>query len=544
MNRLSIRAAWARQGRRALPFALLGAAAVGALALLSAPAWAQKYGGELHAMLREGWPSMSIHEESTSSATWPLLPVYNNLVFYDPERPVESADHLVGELAESWSWSPDFRRLTFKLRHGVTWHDGKPFTSADAKYTLDLVRGAGEKRLKRNPRKSWYENVEDVTTNGDFELSIVLKNPQPSLLSMLASAYSPMYPAHIDPDAMRTHAVGTGPFMIQEVKPDEELLLAKNPHYFVKGRPYLDAVRYIAIKSRPTRFNALIAGQLDTAMPGEGTVSIRDQVLGAVPTMKVWTVAFNDSANVLLNHKRPPFDNINVRRAVNLALDRPSLIKVVYQGGLLPSGANLPPPYGVWGLPQSEVEKLPGWGDPAKNKAEARQLLAEAGYGPDHPLELTVSSRSVQSYVDVAVWMIGQFQEVGIQAKLETFETTVWYSKLARHDFTIATNLTGPGAADPDANYFENYLCGAARNYTDYCNKDVEEMIFKQSQETNHAKRLEMVRAIDRRLQLEGARPILGEILDYFMAWPYVKGLVPHNNIHNYSRMQDVWLDR
>ncbi len=544
MKALRMRVVQVRAGRVLVHAAWLGVAALAAVAAQPATVSAQKYGGELRAMLREGWPSMSIHEESTSSATWPMMPVYNNLVLYDPARPVESSEHLVGELAESWNWSPDTKRLTFKLRHGVSWHDGKPFTSADAKYTLDLVRGAGEKRLKRNPRKSWYENVQEVTTNGDFEVSIVLKNPQPSLISLLASTYSPMYPAHIEPDAMRTHAVGTGPFLIKSIKLDEELLLAKNPNYFVKGRPYLDAVRYIAIKSRPTRFTALVAGQLDTAMPGEGTVAIRDQVLGAIPQMVVWPVAFNDSTNVLLNHKRPPFDNLKVRQAVNLALDRPSLIKSVYRGGLLPSGANLPPPYGEWGLPESELSKLPGWGDPVQNKADARKLLAEAGYGPNNPLKITVSSRSVESYIDVAVWMISQFREVGIDAQLETIETTVWYSRLARRDFVIATNLTGPGAEDPDANYFENYLCGSARNYTDYCNKEVEEMIFKQSQETNKAKRVELVRAIDRRLQEDGARPILGQIIDYFMAWPYVKGLVPHHNIHNYSRMQDVWLDK
>jgi peptide/nickel transport system substrate-binding protein len=527
-----------------LAFVLLGAAALAVVGARPATVAAQKYGGELKAMLREGWPSLSIHEESTSSATWPAMPLYNNLLLYEPSRPVESAEHVVGELAESWNWSADGKRLTFKLRRGVTWHDGKPFTSADAKYTLDLVRGAGEKRLKRNPRKSWYENVQDVTVNGDFELSIVLKNPQPSLISLLASTYSPMYPAHIDPDTMRVQAVGTGPFLIKSVKPDEELLLAKNPAYFVKGRPYLDAVRYIAIKSRPTRFNALIAGQLDTAMPGEGTAAIRDQVVGAVPKMAVWPVAFNDTTNVLLNHKKPPFDNLKVRQAVNLALDRPSLVRSVFRGALLPSGANLPPPYSDWGLPESELPKLPGWGDAVKNKAEARKLLADAGYGPGNPLKFTVSSRAVDSYIDVAVWMISQFQEVGIEAKLETFETTVWYSKLARRDFVIATNLTGPGAEDPDANYFENYLCGSARNYTDYCNKEVEAMIFKQSQETDKTKRLELVRAIDRRLQEDGARPILGQIIDYFMAWPHVKGLVPHHNIHNYSRMQDVWLDK
>jgi peptide/nickel transport system substrate-binding protein len=524
----------------------MAAAAMLAALAASAPksASAEKYGGELKVMLRENWPSMSIHEESTVSATWPMMPMYNNLVLFEPTRVAESADHLLGELAESWSWSKDFRRLTFKLRRGVTWHDGKPFSSADVKHTLDLVRGAGEKRIRLNPRKGWYENVQEVVPNGDYEVAVVLKNPQPGLLSMLASGYSPIYPAHIDPAELRNRAVGTGPFMAKTIRPDEELLMVRNPNYFVRGRPYLDALRYIVIKSQQARYTALIAGQLDTSMAGDGTAPIRDMVVAGNPKIVVQQVAASVQANILLNTKKPPFDNLKVRQAVNLAMDRPSLIKTVYQGTLLPGGANIPLPYGDWGLPESELGSLPGWGDPAKNKAEARKLLAEAGYGPGHPLKVPVSTRAIDRYVDVAIWVIDQLKQVGIEGTLEQFETGVWHPKMTRRDFLIATNLTGIGAEDPDVNYFENYVCSSSRNYTDYCNKEVEELITRQSQETDKKKRLELVRAIDRRLQNEGARPILGHIIEYYMAWPYVKGIVSHHNIYNYTRMQDVWLDK
>ena len=515
-----------------------------AVGVCAGSAFGQKYGGVLRAMLRENWPSMSIHDETTVSATFPLAVMYNNLVIYDPNLPSESSDHLIGELAASWTWSKDFKRLTFALRHGVTWHDGKPFTSKDVKHTYDMVRGASEKRLKLNPRKGWYDNVQDIVTNGDFEVSFVLKRPQPGLISILASGYSPVYPAHIEPNELRSKAVGTGPFMAKTIKPDEELYVERNPNYFVKGRPYLDGIRFIVIRARPTRFAALAAGQLDIAMPGEAPGTIRDQMKQQAPQLIMTEVTSSVQANVLFNTKKPPFDNAKVRQAVNLAMDRPSLIKTVYQGALLSGGAIMPPPYSEWGLPKDELSKLPGWGDPSKDKAAARKLLAEAGYGPNNPLKIPVSTRAIDVYVDVAIWMIDQLKQVGIEGTLEQYETGVWQPKMQRRDFIMATNLTGIGAEDPDANYFENYLCGSTRNYTDYCNKDVEALIERQSQEINRKKRLELVREIDRKLQNDGARPILGHILDYYLFWPYVKGLVPHNNIYNYGRLQDVWLDK
>jgi len=524
--------------------ARIGFCLAGFVALAAPSAPAQKYGGTLRGALIESWPSLSIHEEATISVVWPVSPMYNNLIVYDPARPVESSEHLTGDLAESWAWSDGGKRLTFRLRRGVRWHDDKPFTAADVKYTFDLVRGVGEKRLKLNPRKLWYDNVREIAVNGDYEVAFVLRRPQPSLLSLLATGYSVIYPSHVDPAELRTRAMGTGPFRQKDIQPDQYLLMEKNLDYFVKGRPYLDAIRYVVIKARPARTAALIAGDLDSAMPGMSTRAYAEQIVAAVPNMVVQKVSFGTTDNILLNTRKPPFDNLKVRQAVNYALDRMAAIKAAADGYGVLGGAMLPPPFGVWGLEAEEVQRLPGYGDPALDKARAKKLLSEAGYGPGKPLKVTISTRSAELYVDVATWVVDQLRQVGIDATLEIVESGVWFGRLARRDFQIGLNQTGVAPDDPDGNLIENYSCGSQRNYTDFCGKEIEALIARQSQELDRAKRIQLVHEIDRRLQTEVARPILDHKLDAFVHWPQVKNLIAHGSLYNWGRMQDVWLDR
>src|SRR6478736_902370 len=153
-----------------------------------------KHGGILHIYHRETPPSLSIHEEATFSVNVPAMGLFNNLVVYDQHKPQNSMGTITPELAESWEWSKDNLSLIFKLRQGVTWHDGKPFTAKDVKCTFDLLQGkATQDKFRKNPRKDLFNNISEVTTNGDFEVTLHLKRPQPSLLAMLASGYSPMY---------------------------------------------------------------------------------------------------------------------------------------------------------------------------------------------------------------------------------------------------------------------------------------------------------------------------------------------------------------
>jgi peptide/nickel transport system substrate-binding protein len=152
------------------------------------PALAQKSGGVLKISFFDNPASMSLHEEATGAALRPMMGVFNNLVMYDQHVAQNSPASIIPDLATSWAWSEDGKELTFPLRQRVKWHDGKPFTAADVKCTWDLLLGIGSEKLRVNPRKTWYLNLERVTTNGDHEVTFHLKRPQPALLSLLMVA--------------------------------------------------------------------------------------------------------------------------------------------------------------------------------------------------------------------------------------------------------------------------------------------------------------------------------------------------------------------
>ena len=207
------------------------------LCLAASPALAQKSGGILLLSHFDSPASMSILEEATRAAEQPMMGVFNNLVMYDQHVAQASLQTIVPDLATGWSWSEDGKELILPLRQGVKWHDGKPFTAADVKCTWDLLMGTASDKLRVNPRKSWYRNVEAVTPNGDYEVSFRLKRPQVWLLTLLASGWAPIYPCHVPAREMRQKPIGTGPFKFVEFKPNEYIKVTKNPDYWKPGRP-------------------------------------------------------------------------------------------------------------------------------------------------------------------------------------------------------------------------------------------------------------------------------------------------------------------
>ena len=226
-----------------------------------------KQGGILRVYHRDSPGGASIHEGATYSINVPFMPVFNNLVMFNQSIAQNSVETIVPDLAESWAWSDDGKKLTFKLKQGVKWHDGKPFTSADVKCTFDMLMGKSEQKFRQNPRKSWYAEVNAVTTSGDFEASFNLKRRQPALLSLLASGYTPVYPCHISPGEMRTKPVGTGPFKFVEFKANESIKLTRNPDYFKKGLPHLDGIEFTIIPNRSTAILGFVSGKFDMTLP-------------------------------------------------------------------------------------------------------------------------------------------------------------------------------------------------------------------------------------------------------------------------------------
>src|SRR5438093_7641427 len=233
-------------------------------ALSAAPAaLAQKQGGVLRQYIIDSPASMSIHEETTVVAERPMMAVMNNLVLFDQHVSQNSLSVIVPELATDWAWDEDGTKLVFHLRQGVKWHDGKPFTAADVKCTWDLIQGKSAERLRVNPRKAWYTNLSEVVPNGDYEVSFVLKRPQPAFIALLATGMSPVYPCHVSPAQMRQHPIGTGPFKFVEFRPNEFIKVARNPDYWKKDRPYLDGIEYQIIKNVATGALAFLSGTVD-----------------------------------------------------------------------------------------------------------------------------------------------------------------------------------------------------------------------------------------------------------------------------------------
>jgi len=227
------------------------------------PASAQKPGGILKMYSPDSPASMSIHEEATFVAEGPMMGVFNNLVVFDQHVKQNSLDSIVPDLATGWSWNEEGTELTLPLRDGVRWHDGKPFTAKDVQYTFDLLIGKSNEKLRVNPRKSWYRNLEAVTPNGDYQVTFHLKRPQPAFLIALAGGYSPIYPWHVAPRDMRSHPIGTGPFKFVEFKPNERITVTRNPDYWKPGRPYLDGIEYTIIRNLSTAVLAFVAGKFD-----------------------------------------------------------------------------------------------------------------------------------------------------------------------------------------------------------------------------------------------------------------------------------------
>jgi peptide/nickel transport system substrate-binding protein len=519
-------------------------AIAGALLLSIGTASAQKQGGILKIGHFDSPASISMLEESTQAVNRPMSGVFNNLVMFDQHVPQNSLRSIVPDLATSWSWNEEGTELTFPLRQGVKWHDDKPFTAADVKCTVDLLMDDAKEKLRINPRKSWYANVAEVTTNGDYEATFHLKRPQPSFLALLATGWSPIYPCHVSPRDMRKHPVGTGPFKLVEFKPNQSITVTRNPDYWKKGRPYLDGIEYTIIKDVSTRLLSFLSGN-DDVFFGVTIPQLKD-VKAQAPEAICDMFTGNVPRNLIINRDAPPFDNPDLRRAMSLTLDRKAFIDIITEGQGEVGAVMQPPPSGLWGMPPDLLKTLPGYDpDVEKSRAQARTLMENHGYGPDKRLAVTVSTRNLAGYRDPAVILIDQLKEIYIDGELNPVDTTQWYPMLMRKDYKVGLNITETAVDDPDPAFYENYACGAQRNYTGYCNPELDKLVDQQSAMSDVAKRKQMVWAIEKKLADDDARPILFYTRVANCYYPKVKGLVTQlNSIYNGQRFEDLWLDK
>ena len=524
----------------------IGLSVITALCVSSAPALAQKRGGILRSPNIANPPSGSIHEEGTIAVFEPFSPIYNNLMVFDLAAKQNRPDTIIPELATEWVWSEDRTKLTVKLRQGVQWHDGKPFTSADVKCTFDGLSGRRDMGWRKSFRSGWYFNLKDTTTNGDFEATFHLARPQPSFLMMLASNATPVYPCHVSGRDMRQKPIGTGPFKLAEYVPNDHVTVVRNPDYWKPGKPYLDGAEWKVVTNRSTRNLGFAAAEFDKTASSDVSMPLLRDIQSGVPNAVCEVNPFNIQGQLLINREAAPFDNDKIRRAMMLTIDRTAFIDILSEGKDLIGGFLLAPPDGIWGLDAERLTTLPGFGpDVAKSRAEAAAIMRGLGYGPDKPLSIKVSTRDLATYRDPAVILIDQLKHIYIKADLDVLDTSVWFPRMFRKEFQVAMNFGGSAVDDPDITFYEHFACGSDRNFTGYCNPKMQKLFDEQSVIVGFEQRRKLVQEIDVMLQQEGARSTIYQSRMATCWHPYVKGIVlTRNSQYNQWRLEDVWLDK
>jgi len=291
---------------------------------------------------------------------------------------------------------------------------------------------------------------------------------------------------------------------------------------------------------------AFVAGKYDLTFAGTLTIPLTKDLMKQVPQAICEMNPGSVNTNLIVNRDKPPFDNPELRRAMSLSLDRQAFIDILTEGMSDIGGAMQSPPGGLWGMPRDVLVTLPGYDpDVAKNRAEARRIMQKLGYGPDKRLKVKVSARDIPPYRDPAVILLDQLKEIYVDAELEPIDTTNWFPKVIRRDFTVGLNLTPSFVDDPDPVLYTSFVCGAEQNYNGYCDPVTDKLIEQQSMETDREKRKKLVWEIERKLAEDDARPIIYYNRGGICWQPQVKGLtVMVNSIYNGWRMEDIWLDR
>jgi len=469
---------------------------------------------------------------TSGSVLYPIAPCYNNLVMYDPLDP----NKVIGDLAESWEFAPDGMAITFKLVQGALFHDGKPCTSADVKYTFDTVRNPPEGVI--SARKLQLSAVSEIETPDDYSVRFVFSRPAPSILTILASGWMVVLPKHILEvnGHLKDDLVGTGPFRLKERVPGVSVELERNPDYHVKERPYLDGIKQYVIPDKGTVYANFRTGELlqFDAMSGDYAAQAEEELGDKVVIQSIASTSF---VAIKYNTRRKPWDDIRVRQAASLAIDRATALKVCY-GGYGTLGALSMP--GPWALPAAEVEKIPGYGtDVAANLARAKELMAEAGY-PDG-FSTTIITRKHVIFEPVAVFMKEQWAQLGIDATLDVRETAALNEALASGDFDVQAGGNSFTANDPDV-WGDFVTSAGAQNYSGLTNTEVDELFAQQSQTLDVEER--------RKLANDLERAVLSDYGMFGLYWrnrflglsSRIHGMTIHPNMDNVRRFQNVWL--
>ena len=424
----------------------LAVVAVVGLVLPAEEASAQKRGGTLVMLVQPEPPTLASYISTSGPIGQVTSKIFDGLLEYDFSlKPVPG-------LAESWKVSPDGKTITFTLQKGVKFHDGKPFTSADVKFSvLDVLK-------KVHPRgPATFREVTEIDTPDSHTAVFRLSGPAPYLLMALSGYESPMLPKHlyegqdIKASKYANAPVGTGPFKFVEWQRGQFIRLDRNPDYWKSGRPYLDRIVARFVADSATRTATIEKGEAHIG--GFAAIPWPDvKTLAKLPTIETTTKGYEMSSPIVqldFNTRKAPFDNVKVRQAVSYAVSRKAVIENVWFGWGRPATGPINSNFAPVGFYTSQVRKY----DVPNGIETANKLLDEAGFkrganGVRFEIvhDLTPYGEEWQRYGEYVQQVLA---ELGIKATLRYEDVPTWLKRLfTDYDFQLSSNWI-QGLADP-----------------------------------------------------------------------------------------------
>jgi peptide/nickel transport system substrate-binding protein len=505
--------------QRALVLAISAVLVVG-LAAPGIAAEKPRYGGELVFPVPSEPPSYDGHREETFGLIHPFAPFYNTLLRVDPNDP--SGTKPVPSLAESWTIADGGLTYTFKLRRGVKFHDGSDMTSRDVKATYDKIifppAGVG------STRKGQYGVVEVVEAPDPSTVRFRLKWPSAAFLVSLASPWNFVYKADIlakDIHWYEKNVMGTGPFTFVEHVKGSHVVGKKNPNYWDKGKPYLDGFRALFVKDTAAQV-AMIRGERAHIQFRSFTSAHRDSLVAALGNkITVQESPWDCILLVAMNHEKKPFDDKRVRRALTLAIDRYEGSKALSKIAIVKEVAGALVPGTPYATPPDELAKLAGyWKDINASRAEARKLLKEAGA---EGLSFTFKNRGIpMPYEPLAVWLIDQWRQIGLNVKQEVIEAAAYFAPLRKGEHEVAMDFQCGYIVEPDLDLYKFVSVDKnPANYSRYKDPVLDDLYTKQSRAADAEERKKYIRAFEKRL--------LDEEAHYLMTLQWHR-IVPHSS--------------
>ena len=522
-----------------------GAMGIGLLAQ-SATAETPQKGGTLNFVVAGEAPSKDGHREQTYALIHPYAPFYSLLIRVNPENPQSSdfvCDMCVGDVPEPTNGGKTY---TFKVREGVSFHDGTPMTSQDIKASYDRIIFPPEG--VPSARKTFFNMVESVEAPDDTTIVFNLKFASGAFLPALATPFNWIYSkkdleAH-GYDWHKDNVNGTGPFKFVEHQPGAFVDGVRNENYHHEGQPYLDGFRAIIAKDMAVRIQAIRGDRAAIEFRGFPPQA-RDDLVNALGD-KI-TVQESDWNCVLLftpNHARKPYDDPRVRRALSLAVDRWGGSKYLSRIAIVKTVGGVVFPGHPLAATDAELEQLAGYGrDLEASRTEARRLLEEAGATD---LTIDYNNRGVdQPYKVVGTWLIDQWAQIGVKAEQHVRPSPQFYAVLRNSkEFDVSIDFNCQSVINPIADVTK-FLGSAGNNYAQYEDPVLEDLYAKLAVAATVDEQRSIMREYERVALDEQAH--LGVTLWWYKINPhrsYVKGWKVAPSHYLNQQLDNVWLDK